>query len=65
MAIYAISGVLLIFRPTDFLKFDETEVRQLSLDLNGKQVASKIKVKGLKVVDENDSQVVLKMGSYN
>ncbi|MBQ4831502.1 hypothetical protein J8L84_19660 [Alteromonas sp. MMG017] len=65
MAIYAVSGVLLIFRPTDFLKFDQTEVRQLSQDLNGKQVASKIKVKGLKVVEENDNQVVLNMGTYD
>jgi len=65
MAIYAISGVLLIFRPTDFLKFNQTEARQLAPSLNGEQVSSKIKIRGLKVVEENDNQVVLNIGSYN
>ena len=31
MAVYAISGILLIFRPTDFLKFEQT--LNLSLQL--------------------------------
>lgn len=65
MAVYAISGILLIFRPTDFLKFDKTEIRQLEVGLTAEQVPQQLKIKGSRVIDETDSAVTLNVGEYS
>jgi len=65
MAIYAMSGVLLIFRPTDFLKYEQVQTRQLSANLSAEDVSSAIKVRGLKVISEDNDTITLNVGEYD
>lgn len=65
MAVYASTGILLIFRGTDFLKYDQDVERALDAQLSGKEVLEKLRMRGLEVTDENDQQIVLNRGQYN
>ena len=65
MAIYAISGVLLIFRPTDFLKYEQIEIRQLEPSLSAEEVTKAVKRRRAKVIDETPEEIILNVGSYN
>ncbi|GAA6186297.1 MULTISPECIES: hypothetical protein [Alteromonadaceae] len=65
MGIYAVSGTLLIFRKTDFLKYPQVEERQLDKGLNGKSLGKQIALKGFAVESEVDDMVVFNQGQYN
>lgn len=65
MAVYAISGILLIFRPTDFLKYDQTKQYTIETQLSGGEAVQKLKIKGLKVSQENAQTVVFNYGEYD
>lgn len=65
MAVYALSGVLLIFRTTDFLKFESTSQRQLETGLSGEGLGQQLRLKGFRVVEENQQQVLFPQGEYN
>lgn len=65
MAVYAFSGVLLIFRSTDFLKFEQTSHRQLEAGLNGKGLGEQLRMRGFKVEQETDGKIVFAQGEYN
>lgn len=65
MFVYALSGVLLIFRTTDFLKFEQTSYRQLETGLNGQRLGEQLRMKGYKVEEETDSEVRFEQGRYN
>ncbi|NVK57645.1 MAG: PepSY domain-containing protein [Alteromonadaceae bacterium] len=65
MAVYALSGVLLIFRKTDFLKFEQASYRQLESGLSGKGVGEQLRIRGFKVVEETDGVITFQQGRYN
>ncbi len=65
MAIYAISGILLIFRPTEFMKFPTTEIRQLEPGLEARKLGKSIRVKGFEITSESESVIVFNSGEYN
>lgn len=65
MAIYAISGVLLIFRNTDFLKYEQVNERQLDTGLKGSELGPKLRLKGFAIEQESAEKVVFKGGTYN
>jgi hypothetical protein len=65
MGVYATSGILLIFRPTDFLKYEYTQVSQLTPGLTSQSLPTELRVKGLKVIDENENSIMLNMGEYD
>lgn len=65
ISIYALSGILLIFRKTDFLKFEQTQTHQLEANLTVKQVASKFKIRDLSIIKETDEEILLNVGKYN
>lgn len=65
MAIYALSGILLIFRPTEFLKFPVTEVRQMEVGIEGASLAGHLRMKGVKLKSETDELVIFNLGEYN
>ncbi|NDV92258.1 hypothetical protein GTH32_13840 [Alteromonas sp. 345S023] len=65
MAVYAISGILLIFRKTDFLKSETVQIQQLEKGLNKAQLSSTLNIKGSKVVGETDTAIMLNVGEYN
>lgn len=65
MGVYAISGVLLIFRPTDILKYEQTNEYQIETQLNSQAAIQQLRVKGLKANGESDTQVEFNYGSYD
>jgi hypothetical protein len=65
MAVYAISGVVMIFRDTDFLKSEKHIQKALKPNLAAADVGKELKMRDLKIVSENDSLIFFKGGSYN
>lgn len=65
MAVYAVSGVLLIFRNTDFLKKDVLKEEQLTPHLDAAQLGKKIKKNGLEFTHEEGGVFVFPQGTYN
>lgn len=65
MSVYAISGILLIFRKTDFMKFPQNEVRQLAPSLQADTLGDELRLKGFKVSSESDELIVFNVGEYN
>lgn len=65
MAIYATSGTLLIFRNTDFLKYEQVEERQLAPALDAKTLGSELRLRGFEVLEQNDSTITFKQGTYD
>lgn len=65
MAIYACSGVLLIFRTTDFLQYEQTSERQLPPGLQGSELGAELRLKGFKITREAPDQVIFEQGNYS
>ncbi len=65
MAIYSISGIILIFRNTDFLKNEVHKIEKLSLNLNEEALGKAIKIKNLKVNKVQGDQLIFEQGVYN
>ncbi|MBS1613895.1 MAG: hypothetical protein JST49_13820 [Bacteroidetes bacterium] len=64
MAVYALTGVILIFRQTDFLKQETHNVKTLAPNLSDKEVGEQLKVRDLRL--EGDGPVKkFKLGTYN
>ncbi|WP_073135042.1 hypothetical protein [Chryseolinea serpens] len=65
MAMYALSGIVLIFRDTDFLK-RETEVeRQLPANLPGEEIGRSLRLKEFKIEKTEGDLVYFREGTYN
>ncbi|MCZ8531061.1 hypothetical protein [Alteromonas sp. PRIM-21] len=65
MGVYALSGILLIFRPTDILKYEQTHTKQLEANLTKEELLPLLKMRGSKVTSENADEIVLNVGSYD
>ena len=65
ISIYAVSGILLIFRQTEFLKFPQTEVRQLPPALQVEALGDQLRLKGFSVKSESDELIIFNVGEYN
>ncbi len=65
MFIYAVSGVLLIFRTTDFLKYEQTEQHQLASGLNGDALGQQLRMKGFRVAAETADRIEFPGGYYD
>lgn len=65
MAIYAVSGVILIFRDTDFLKNSIHKVEKLKPGLNEKELSESIDVRNLKFDSTSGPVQIFKQGTYN
>ena len=65
MIVYATSGSLLIFRTTDFLKYEQTIERALEPGLQGKMLGSELRLKGFEISGEDDKTVTFKQGTYD
>jgi hypothetical protein len=64
MAVYATSGILLIFRTTDFLKYEQTEQRQLAPQLTGAELSKQLRIRGFAVKGETDTKIQFNQGEY-
>lgn len=65
MAIYSISGIILIFRNTDFLKKEVNKTEKLASGLNEELLGKAIKIKNLKVTKVQGDQLIFEQGTYN
>ena len=65
MAVYAISGIVLVFRNTDFLKKEVQYEKQIAVNIPAKEVGKKLKIKGYKVTKHENGIVHFKEGTYN
>ena len=64
MAVYAISGMILVFRNTDFLKTVTVEERQLSPGLSDGDLAANLK-QNVRVEKQEGSTVFFRGGTYD
>ena len=66
MAIYAISGIILIFRDTDFLKTEQIVQKQIpGNNVNINKLESALKIRDLKIDKIENEIVYFKQGTFN
>jgi uncharacterized iron-regulated membrane protein len=65
MAMYALSGITLIFRDTDFLKKEMQHEKQLNPGITAETLGKELKIKGLKIDKEEGDIQIFKQGTYN
>ena len=65
MAVYAISGIVLIFRDTDFLKNEHLIEKTLEPNINQENLAEALRMRELKDVSETSDMILFSNGSYN
>src|SRR5687768_8172051 len=65
MAVYAISGIVMIFRETEFLKSEREIEKQLAVDLPDAEVGSTLRIKEFKVERSEGSLIYFREGTYD
>jgi hypothetical protein len=65
MAVYAVSGIVMIFRNTDFLKQDVRFEKQIGPGVQAADLGTALELKKLKVDKEADGILYFKEGTYN
>ena len=65
MTVYALSGIILILRDTDFLKSEVTVEEKISPNVKNEELAKKLHFKRLKVEKEEGKMVYFQNGDYN
>lgn len=65
MAVYATSGVVLIFRDTDFLKNEKVVEKKLAAGLSPEALGKEIKIKELKADTIYGDTIKFRQGVYN
>lgn len=63
MAVYALSGILLIFRSTDFLKSEVIEEEQIEKGLSSDEISSDLRLGAFKSSESNI--LIFENGNYN
>ncbi len=65
MMIYAVSGVLLIFRETGFLKYEYQIEKHLPSNLSQNELREALGIKRFRVLEKTAEEVVFESGSYD
>lgn len=65
MAVYAISGIVMIFRSTDFLKVEKQVDRELAPNLGPEELGRELRIRDFKVDGEEGTVVKFKTGTYD
>ena len=65
MAVYATSGIVMIFRDTDVFKVEKKIEKQLKANLSPEELGSAIRIRNLKVESENGDLLSFAQGTYN
>lgn len=66
MAVYAISGTIMIFRSTDFLKAERQNEKKLTPGLTAEEVGRELRIREMKVESPADDNIMrFANGSYN
>jgi hypothetical protein len=65
MAVYSISGITLIFRDTDYFKVEKQVERQLKPNIKNEELGRELRIRDLKVDQEEGDIIQFKQGTYN
>lgn len=65
MAVYDLSGVVMIFRNTDFLKRNEIVNKKLKPGLSAAELGQEIRMRDLKIESDSGNVQRFKTGTYN
>lgn len=65
MAVYALSGVLMIFRNTDFLKSEKTREKQFPTDIKPEELGRALKIRDFKIEREQNGLLYFNQGTFN
>lgn len=65
MAVYAVSGIVLIFRETDFLKKKTVTTEQIAPNVEALQLGKALKMKRYQFEKEEGNIIYFKNGEYN
>ena len=65
MAVYAMSGVVMIFRDTDFLKCEKQIEKKLAPGLKVDELGQAIRIRNLKAESETNELIRFGQGNYN
>lgn len=64
MVIYAFSGVIMIFRTTDFLKVEKQITREIQPNIAGSELGRALFIRDFKIVEETPEIVKFEQGTY-
>lgn len=65
MSVYAISGIILIFRDTDFLKSEKIMEKTLAADIKTEELGKALKMRDLKIDKEENNILYFENGTFN
>lgn len=65
MAVYAISGIVLIFRDTDFLKREQTEELKIAPEIKKENLGKALELRRYRFEREEGSMIYFNNGDYN
>jgi len=65
MGIYALSGTVMIFRTTDFLKVEKEVARELPPNVKSEELGGMLRMRDFKILEETDNTIVFNNGTYN
>nr|WP_321486194.1 hypothetical protein [uncultured Draconibacterium sp.] len=65
MTIYALSGTIMIFRTTDFLKQDKIKEREIGANIPAEELGAKLFIRNLQVLNEDENTITFSQGSYD
>ena len=65
MVVYAVSGVLLVYRDTDFLKKEKKYETTIGKNLSEKELGKELKIKNFEVQKTDGPVLKFKQGTYN
>ena len=65
MAVYALSGTVLIFRDSDFLKQENTVIKQIKPNAEPVEVGQLLGIRGFSVKKEENGILYFESGTYN
>jgi hypothetical protein len=65
MAVYALSGILMIFRNTDFLKSEKLTEKKFPADIKVDELGSALKLRDFKIEREENGVLYFKQGTFS
>lgn len=65
MAMYALSGIVLVFRKTDFLKQEVQEIKLIDANLNTESLAKQLNIKDIEITKVDGAITYFPQGEYN
>jgi hypothetical protein len=65
MAVYAISGIVMIFRQTDFLKSEKQNEKTLAPNLSAEELGRALRIRDFKIKSTEGNVMTFAQGTYN